>query len=239
MPDDRRQYRHLPDFRDYISVEVVRSEQRESPQRVCNLSVGGIGLFFQHHFDPIYQLGSTVYLHITSPNLDKKVVAPCLVTHRMESEDGRTYGFEFVDWIGLLSQISAELAAMFNQRGEFRVEPPADQVIGVCVEVPGEECAIRAEIQDLSPEGVCLRIQIKDEQLLSNCEEAKLFFSLPDSQELLTFRATILRRDLVGDHICYGTYLEEEGTEYFKEKQLKLIKYVTEVRQQTQASIQT
>ncbi|MCZ6792092.1 MAG: PilZ domain-containing protein [Planctomycetota bacterium] len=278
MGDDRRQYRHYPDYKGQLSVVVVVAQERRAPQRIFNLSVGGMGVFFEHEHDPVYGLGSTVYVHMESPYLEGTLIAPCLVGHRMEMEGGRVYGFTFVDWIGLLSQIPRELAALFNQRGECRVEPLPDEPISITVEVPegqddetsseesaeepieepndprGEEpgedeeqggardeklVSVEAEVHDFSPEGVSFRAGVDAEYVLSGSEQVRLTFTLPGDDEPLVLWAHILRRDLVGDHICYGTYLDEERTEDFKEQQLRLLRYATEVQRQSQGSLQS
>lgn len=227
--NERRQYRIRPASATDLSV-AIKTEECLIPGDVVDLSAGGIGVLFEPDLDPCYHVGETLHVRLTSQHLSDYLAAPCRVSHVEEIEDGRVYGFEFVDSLGLLSCLPRELARLFNKRHALRVEPDPVNPIEVKVEGTNPAFEIKAYLRDFSTEGLSFRAPALAEFAMSTTKVVKVTFRLPGSRDALTFWSRIRHRSLVGDNICYGTFFDAERTQYFEEKQRTVAAHIMDVR---------
>ena len=191
-----------------------------------------MSVLFKHPFDPIRELGQTLFLHMTSEFFPEPLDVACWVQHRDEVEGGRLYGLEFVDPIGLLSRLPSTLYALFNQRDVVRIEPDPEHPIEVTIDGIGIDFQVTGFLRDLSTDGLSFRTLPLAEVVLSKVKWVKVTFRLPDSSEELTFSVRIRHRGLIGDSICYGTWFDDERTEEIETKQEILKEYITDHRQE-------
>lgn len=225
--DDRQRYRASPDSPEQLSVAAVDRAGRKVPAQVVDLSAGGIGLCFPTQADPNLQIGETVYLHLASSQLQRPLVALAQVCRGSTFDWGHNYGFKFVDWIGLLSQIPHALAPLFNQRSEWRVNMEAQGAIAVAIEVPPTASKkfgpVRGVLRDVSPMGLSFRVEPDAEEAISSSPLVHVSFALPGNREVLSFWARILHRE-TGEHsLCYGAMFDREATARFDQKQDALV----------------
>ena len=118
--DQRIRYRSSTTA-DLLSVTAFDLDGSTVSGHLIDVSLGGIALSFVSQVATSYRVGETVWMHMKSPHLASPVVAPAKVVRRMKCDWCQMYGFSFVDWMGLLSQVPRELAGPFNQRGHCRV----------------------------------------------------------------------------------------------------------------------
>ena len=226
-PDGRQRYRASPESPEQLSVTAIDSRGRRLPAQIVDLSAGGIGLFFARQIDPDLSIGDTIYLHISSPQLPRKLVALAQVCRGATFDWGHNYGFKFVDWIGLLSQIPPGLAPLFNQRSEWRVKLEPKHVVAVAIEGPAASAKtyglVKGVLRDISPMGLSFRVKPDAEGVLSSSPLVHVSFVLPGSTEVLSFWARILHRETGGHSLCYGAMFDREATARFEEKQEKLV----------------
>ena len=233
MTDTRRQYRVSPISTDDLSIAIVVSRHRCVPGRIVDVSAGGIGLLFDPQSDVVRRVGQTLWLRISSNYLSEPLTASAVILRRTEVEEGRLYGLEFFDSLGLLSDLPPEFAGLFNQRREHRIEPDPEHPIEVKVEgIDDLVFEVKAFLRDLSTEGLSFRAPPLAECVLSKTKVADVSFRLEEGSEELTFCGRIRHRDLVGDCICYGVCFLPELTDNFQVKRAKLETYVTERRQE-------
>jgi hypothetical protein len=236
--DTRRQYRVTPASAGDLSVGIlVEDGEPRVPGQVVDISAGGIAVLFGVQSPPVYEIGQTLLLEMTSPHLGDRMVTPALVDHREECSEGRLYGFEFLDRLGLLARLPAELAGLFNQRRICRVEPDPENPVLVTVEGIGVAFELQVFLRDLSTEGLSFRAPPLVEVALSKTRMVKVSFSLPDSPVPLRFQATIVHRDLIAGSICYGVCFYQERTPNFEEKQAKLEEYAHTCRERALAAL--
>lgn len=232
MENQRRQYRSSPESSELFAVAVVRSLSILVPGQVVDLSVGGISVFFEHGCDPIFALKDTVQLRLTSPHLKEPLSEPCLVRYRAETRQGRFYGLEFLDWLGLLARLPTKLAGHFNQRGHYRVEPDPNQPVPVRLQADARSAPVSARLRDLSVTGISCLAASEAERTLADAFQVKVSLRLPDSPEVLDFHGNIIRRDLVPTGVCYAVFFDAKLTARFEKKASLLEMYVNERRKQ-------
>jgi hypothetical protein len=235
--NQRRQYRVAPTSAELAVAVVLQYPDNRLPGQIVDLSAGGIGVLFEQESSPIWEVGQTVLLELTSEHLGEPVVAPALVHHREEVGSKRQYGFEFVDPIGLQMRIPPELAAFFNQRRVDRVEPDPEHPIPVRIEGVTVPFEVKGFLRDFSTEGLSFRAPPLVEVALSKTKRIKISFGLPDSTTGLSFLSRIRHRDLIGGSICYGVCFDRESTPDFKEQQEKLEEYARACRQEALDSL--
>jgi hypothetical protein len=232
MPNKRKRYRVRPESTDDLTLAVARTGKSSIAGRIADLSIEGVALFFDQRHDPVFALRDIVNLELSSKHLPEPLVVPSMVRHRSEVERGRLYGFEFVDWLGLLGKLPAALTGLFNQRGNYRVQPDPQNPVDVMIEGTLLPSPIQATLRDLSVAGISVQAAYTIENLLMKVELVQVSFELPFSPERLSFWGNIIHRDLIGQGICYGILFDDKRTPRFKKKQEVLIKYVSDRRQQ-------
>ena len=230
--DERRQYRTTPQFKGHISVTVTKPEGREIPGRVVDLSITGMGVFIHNNASPKFAVSDMVYLRLESPYLDTPIFTTGRIRRQVPVEEGTNFGIELIDWLGLLPQLPEKLKALFNQRGEQRLEIEADHKVSL----EGLSESFRAEgtLHDLSPFGLCFKVSLDTEGFYNPGQKLRVMFTLPDDPEddpesSLTFKAKILHSNWNEDSLYCGVVFTEEKSEVFQESQDKISRYIAEV----------
>ncbi len=229
MSENRKYYRtRLPPPEELRASLVFHN--KEYPGRITDISASGIGLLFAEQADPGCNTGESVSLRFSSPYLNGPLSVPSQVVHIRDGRAGQIYGFGFPDWLGLRSVLPRELVAVFNQRGEYRVEPEPDQPIQVVASGIDVYFEVQAQLRDISSAGVSFRASSLAECVLRRSRHVNISFLLPGQADELTFVARICHRDLAGSHINYGLFFLEEETEHFEEKREIVLQYIAERR---------
>jgi len=224
MANKRKQYRVKPEPQD-LTVCVTLSPSAPSLEgRIVDLSACGIKVLFAYRCDPSYRLKEVVNLKFISPHLPAPLITPGLVRFRGEGRTGRIYGFEFLDWLGLLTSLPPLLAEMFNQRGDFRVAPDPEEPIPINLE--NLPLARSAVLRDISSNGLSFLVPSNMETVLREVKTLDISFSLPPSPHRLYFRCQILREQLSEEGVTYGVCFDAKRTEGFHEKQNLVIQYI-------------
>lgn len=232
MTENRKYYRSpLPPPETLTACVLV--QQKEHAGRITDISASGMGLLFDEQSDPGCIVGESTELRLKSPHLDSPLSVPSQVIHVRESRNGQIYGFGFLDWLGLRQAIPKELVAVFNQRGEYRVEPDPDHPIAVTVTGIDLYFEVEGQLRDISSAGMSFRAPALAECVLRTVRNVKVSFSLgaePDGP--LSFVARICHRDLTGSHINYGlSFLEDESPDFASQREV-ILAYVTARRRE-------
>jgi len=229
MDERRRQYRTVPVYEGQITVIVARSEECGVRSRVVDLSVGGVALDFEAESDPGLEVGEVLYLYIDSPYLDEPIVTLGKV-ERSDSEDGeRHYGLRIIDWLGLLTQLPAELKALFNQRSEYRVGVGPNhpiQITGIT-----KNFHVDGLLHDLTPHGLCFQVALEAKGTFMIGHVVRVTFALPGDEEELSFPGRIRHAEWAGDRLYCGVCFDEDESEEesFQAQRQKIADYVSEV----------
>ncbi len=228
MPDKRRQYRVPLATEEDFRVLVRRPGKKAVNGEICDLAIQGLGIRFDHRSEAVFAIRDVVNLELSSAKLDRPILAPAMVRHRREDDRGRIYGFQFLDWLGLLSRLPLSLACLFNQRGSHRVQPQPTEHVDVTIEGSLLPSSVRAELYDISATGLSVQAPFAIENMLMKVERVKLSFLLPGSQAKLVFWGNIMHREIAFDRIRYGIVFSVKKTTDFKKMQAAVQKYVTE-----------
>ena len=233
-PDGRQRYRAFLDSPEQLSVTATDVQGRKLPAQLVDLSAGGIGLFFPTELDPKLDVGDTTYLHLAAPQLPRHLVALAQVSRGSTFDWGHTYGFKFVDWIGLLSQIPPDLAPLFNRRGQWRVTFEPKHVIRVAIEGPAAAAKdlrpVQGVLRDVSATGLSFRVRPDVEEAMSSFPLVHVSFVLPESSQVLSFWVRILHRDADENSVVYGAMFDQQATARFGEMQEKLLNSLQQMR---------
>lgn len=231
MSDNRKYYRtKLPAPEELVACVVVHG--KEFTGRITDISASGMGLLFDEQSDPGCNTGESISLRLKSPFMKKPLSVPSQVVHIRDGRSGQIYGFGFLDWMGLRSSLPHDLAAVFNQRGDYRVDPDPDQPIDVVVTGIDVYFEVEAQMRDISSSGMSFRAVSLAECVLRKSRNVTVSFSLPDVPEALSFVARICHRDLAGGHINYGLFFLEDETEGFAEQRETVLEYITARRRE-------
>jgi len=224
QPNERRQYRVAPRSPNDLAVEIVKARELPIPGEITDICAEGLRVFIHQRYCPIFGAGEVLYLHLRSRQLDEPITAPGLVHERAEAEEGCHYVFVFVDPIGLLAKVPPQLAEVFNQRSEFRVEPDPSQPITLTIDTGDNGMRVRGKIRDISTSGLSFDAVLNVERALSKVRSIDVSFELPDSPLTVSFGARIRHRRLTPGGICYGLIFEPD--ERYFECQRHLTRYI-------------
>jgi hypothetical protein len=233
MTNKRRRYRVRPASREELTISAARPGKEPIPGRIVDVSLGGVGVFFDQWRGATFALKEQVSLELTSASLAKPLLVPGLVRRRAAVQGGQLYGFEFVNWVGLLAQLPRPLAKLFNQRGDLRVKPDPASAIAVLVEKEYPRIKMEATLRDISSNGISVSAPYTVENLLLSERSIKVTFFLPTPLAKLVFWGSVLHRSLGGRGISYGILFDKEKTPQFQKKQGLVVEYINERRRQT------
>ena len=232
MPKKRRHYRVKPGHTDLIKASVP-SNACNLPGTIEDLSACGIKLSFEDPDDPRLSLRAIIELKLSSPYLEQYLAVPSIVTYRARTDQGTSYGFEFIDWLGLLHMVPEELKAVFNRRRDHRVTPDPRAPIRLVLEVAGSRLEATVPVEDISTSGLSFVAGPDLEKALGDAEDIGLSFRLPGTGEDIPFQGKIIMRCLTRDGVRHGVYLLEEATEAHKQGVKALASYVVGRRRET------
>lgn len=237
MAEKRRQYRVRPGS-EPLGVETRGSTRNFLPLsgRIVDLSIGGIGAVFEKGRDPDLSVEQTACLRLASPRLEEDLLVPVRVARKDETGGGWTYGFQILDWLGLVARLPEDLAALFNRRGARRARPDPRLPIEVVVTAerpsgsgPPETTELTAILSDLSHEGVSLEAGLEALPALEGAKVLRLSFRIPEDRRYLTFSGRVRHRSLTDSGIRFGVGFDPTATPGFAEKQRILAGYAEEL----------
>lgn len=224
MANIRRQYRVSSEYENIISVSVGRPSTPQVPARCINLCVGGMRVLLESDSNFRLATGEVAYLCLTSPYLDSAITMPGLVRGKEEHEEGISYGFEFIDWLGLVAKLPPELKTLFNQRGEYRTEVgPGNLILIEGITTPSR---VKGELQDISPNGLSFRAPIDTEEVLAPFYKVRVSFLVPGNPAQLTFNATIRYCEQIDGHSLNGIFFDAKRTTNFQKMQEVISEYM-------------
>jgi len=226
MPKRRRQYRVKPAQSTRLSAWVAAADARLLPGAVEDLSACGLRLCFKPQKNPRCVLGTVVNIRLNSNRLLAPLTVPSLVIYRGETTEGLVYGFEFIDWLGLLQALPDEVKALFNQRRDHRVTPRRDRPVVVTLWPTCSSLEAKVHAQDVSTTGLSFVIGGELESALAEVEVVDLTLRLPSAGEDLCFTGKILSRALTSEGVRYGLCLVEDGRKDFERRVTALSAYV-------------
>jgi len=181
-------------------------------------------LLLEHNSNLVLPSGEVVYLCLTSPYLDSAITMPALVRGKEEHDEGVSYGFEFIDWLGLVAKLPPELKSLFNQRGEYRMEVgPGNQILVEGITTPSK---IEGQLLDLSPNGLSFRAAIETGEVLAPFYKVRVSFCVPGNTDQLTFNATVRYCEQNEDCGLYGIFFDAKRTTNFQKMQDAISEYM-------------
>jgi hypothetical protein len=228
----RRQYRVKPGHGDLITASVPTGECHVAGA-IEDLSACGLRLSFKGPDLPRCDLRSIVNVRLQSPYFEEPIAIPSVVTYRAQADEGVVYGFEFLDWLGLLHLMPEELKAVFNRRRDHRVVPDPSEPIAVTVRLAGSGFEATAPVQEISASGLSFVAGAEAEEALREADLVRVSLRLPAADQDLVFTGKVISRSLTREGIRHGIYLVEEATEDFERGVRALISYIARRRRET------
>lgn len=228
ISEKRGRYRTSPST-DLLSVATIDPDGRKTSGQVFNLSASGLGLFFDVRTDPDYAAGTVLFLCIKSPFLREPIVAPAQIRRVTGCEFGRLYGFQLLEWPGILSQIPSVAARIFNRRSEHRVKLDSDRPIQITLPRPPASPwervfqGLKGALMEVSPMGLSFRVGSELADRIEPHLSVEVSFTLPDSTYEFAIWTKILRCASRPDGLNCGVRFDAKRTEYFEEKQERLL----------------
>ena len=189
----RRHYRHAPGKKHALSVKLARPEDPVAGDLI-DLSAGGAGVLFPWDRDPGMVPGDEVVLSFTSLVHGGEVETTARVARARDEQEpaGRRYGFEFTDHERLFAQLDAYYFKFFNRRRAMRVRPGLDREL--CAELSFGPESVKVALHDVSPDGFGVLMKAEEAQLLDGVASMTCTFTLPGSDDPITWQARAVHR---------------------------------------------
>lgn len=240
--DGRKRYRVTPDEAHTLDVTVKTADGETFTGELLDIAIDGAGTRFPREVGPTLAVGQPATLTFTSARLRKPIQVHAKVRSRVELGAFRSYryGFEFNEWQELQRRLSGEIHELFNQRVSYRVEPDPAEPIEATVKLPREghlpsadvppeearEFEAIGRVKDICAIGVAILVDREAEVTLAATDLVNVSFRLRTSQQNVQLVSWIRNRQLQDEWVCYGLEFDPDRSEYFREQQDEVMKYV-------------
>lgn len=210
--DERRDAYRRPQTQAHrLSLSVKTPSGEDFIGMFHDLSISGASAKFDVSANKLI-VGHVVILLIGSMTRTAKVIANARVMFNSETQGGRHCGFQFTEPKALNKQLDSFYGRFFNRRKAPRVGMPLDKRVAVQLFVTGTE--VKAELVDLSAEGMQVRMKRAQAKTFDGANHLFLRMTLPGQQAEISGRAAILRRSQTNDTVTFGLafdLLQERG----------------------------
>lgn len=179
--------------------------------RLLDLSASGAGARFDGDNPPDLAVGQEIDLAFSSEELDPPLVVAARVQHRCEEDEGRRYGFRFLQQQRLDRRVPPAVRHYFNRRRAERVPTDPAEVTTATLEVFSLESPVEVRVHDLSPLGARISLEAGFDRLFASVVAVRMTLNLPDQKRPFILAAHIRYRQLIGDRIYYGMEFAAEG----------------------------
>ncbi len=236
-PDARRQYRSAPNKSTGLEIEVVEGE-RQFSARLVDTSIGGIRIWLaEAPVTPTYDTGDTITLRIYSHGKPIVTSEPGSIERAEHCEQGWLYGVKFVDWMGLIERLPAELLQHFNRRRTVRVKPEGEEEIQIYFEADEVAKVMYGHLCDLSADGVSFAVRPTDGAHLKRAKFILASFRIPNTESYISFPA-VLRRSLEkADCWIFGAFFHDDREDHEAKRQI-IIDHIGDEKKQLFLGIQ-
>ena len=226
--DSERRAQYRVELGEDAGLQVTIPNPDGSPfsGRLVNVSAAGAGEFFLTPDCPTLAVGQEIELVFASEHLTAPVTVAARVRHRVEEEDVRHYGFQFIEIDQVDAQLSPGLREIFNRQRALRVPPDPKSPVRVVLERDPGEPRVEVRLANLSATGAGLRLEPETESTLAKTSTVRISLCLPDCGEPVNMTGNIRHRRLFGAEIHYGIEFDPDLSENFARQQRAIINYV-------------
>lgn len=211
-----------------LQVTIPNPDGSPFSGQLVNVSADGAGAFFLTPDCPTLAVGQEVELVLASEDLTTPVTVVAMVRYRVEEEDVRSYGFQFIEIDQVEAQLSPGLRRIFNRRQALRVPPDPKYPVRVLLEGDAGGPRVEVRLADLSVTGAGLRLEPEAESTFAKTSTVRISLCLPDCGEPVNMTGNIRHRSLIDAEIHYGIEFDPELSEDFARQQKAIINYVTQ-----------
>ena len=224
--EHRAQYRIELDEASDLAVSIPNPQGPPHSGRLLDVSGFGAGVRFVLPDCPTVAVGEVVTLVFTSKRVKKPVTVQARVQNRREEEDGRRYGFRFLEGEQLDAELPPELRKLFNRRRALRLAPDPGAPVGVVLDGGAGSSRVEARLVDLSSLGAGVALDPVAESALANTSLVGISLALPDCPGPVQLIGHIRHRRLRGAEIRYGIEFDPELSHNFARQQDQITGYV-------------
>ncbi len=202
---------------------AVRTPDGDRAGQLMDVSAAGAGMHFTGEDAPNLAVGDDVDLVFRSKRLNLTVAAR--VQHRTEHEDGRRYGFRFLQPQQFGAALPPGAREIFNRRRVGRIAPDPMCPVPVMLSPYPEGPPIEARLQDISELGAGVGVEGPREEGLRDTTEVRVTIELPDVAPVQMVGYIRYRR-LGGRRIFYGIEFDDELTDDWERQVEAIERYV-------------
>lgn len=222
--DQRRQhYRVQIDPSAGLQV-TIRAPAGQFVGQLVDVSAAGAGVRFEGDEAPHLAVGAEVDLLFRWPGLNLSVAAR--VQHRNEDDEGRRYGFRFLQPQLIDASIPPTARTLFNRRRVTRVTPDPLHPVAVMLSPYPDGVPVEARLQDISELGAGISVEGARESGLIDTTTVSVAIEFPDARQPVLMVGHIRYRRLGGRGIFYGIEFDGELTELWERQVEAIERYV-------------
>lgn len=239
MGNARRVYRVWLEATEDLSVSCLKPGGEDDLDEfvqgtIVDLTAKGMGIFFISEAECSPPLNESTQLKFESQHLPQPILTAAILRSRGQLAGGIVYGFEFVDGPAFLASLPPQLAALFNQRGNYRVEPDPEEPVKVKVTPVFPAVMFLAVLRDFSARGLSFRLSPERAQLIAGLKKVDVAFHLPAVREEFQFHGSIVHSETRPEGIVCGVCFNAALTKDFRRKQNKLLNLVRAARKEAE-----
>jgi hypothetical protein len=171
-----------------------------------------------------------VTLEVRSPSWKVGIEVEARIERRRDRGNSRRYILAFTRPEEVESDLAPALQVLFSQRAAYRVRPLATEPIAVHLSTPTGAAFKALVLNDISADGLSLRVGSEVEVKLAAFTRVTVAFTL-DGQRL-EFAASICERHLAPRGIHLGMYFLKDETPDFLARQETVMDFVVERQRQ-------
>ncbi|HJO27466.1 MAG: hypothetical protein CMK00_01030 [Planctomycetes bacterium] len=179
---------------------------------------------------PAFPLGLLVTLEVRSPYWQAGIKVEARIERRRDRGGQRRYILAFTRPEEVESDLAPALQVLFSQRAAYRVRPLEAEPVTVGLTTPEGASFTDLTLNDISADGLSLRVGSETEVRLAASTRVTLAFTLGGRR--LEFSALIVERHMAPRGIHLGMYFLKDETPNFLERQEAVMDFVVERQRQ-------
>ena len=213
---------------DAFEVFILVPEQEPVPARIMDIGFRSVSLAIRAREVPTNGRGS-LQLMVKSPFFSAPVEALCRVQNSVTEGDVTVARLDVVDWIGLREQLPPNLRKLLSLREVERYEPQDSVKLLVHCKVLNFDEYV--PLFDLSINGLSVLVPDAWSDRMQKGDRIDLEFTLPGNEEAMQIIGVVCHVSYEDDRIYAGVRFDGNLTSRFLHKQLRLMKFVDELRE--------
>lgn len=235
-PKERRSPYRTTDGIDEIRVSMAVPEHAPIEGTLVDLSAAGAAVFMRRASTEdlaALAVGADVCLTFEVSGIDPISGILAVVRNARETDDGRVFGLEIIEWQTPHSELPPHVFSAFNRRRHYRLEFMEESAPDVDIQLLPDEAPSAARLGNVSVSG-CLLL-FDPEHAPAPQSALRLEFELPGMDFRFSFHGTVRSASVFKGLTCCGIEFDARRSGNFMAQEQQLSHFIVKRQQELRA----